>query len=424
MATGSFITPTGGSAGGSTLIPYAAYLDTVAGNDSIAILGDSSKPYLTMTALIAALPAGYDFTWTIYITGSTTDISMPIMPPRDITFNADARYIYNFNFDTGSGSIITITTKYFTYTFLNGNINLKSNSAANRSLGYGYQIGGYLQIKGNINIIDWSNEGSSGSSVSMINSDVTINEFIKRTAGSGLYIGNPIYARVKKVTYIGFFDGFLRSTNTFLSRITVDLISCSTTNSVNPLQANASNLELELKDVQITGSLNFIYTVQKLTLTDLTCSATVTNIDVGEALIVTGRIISDIPLFQLTRLSAKTLQNLEAKITGCYNYWGNSITIDNCRLTVVDYLSKNAVAGNPKVVIFKGNNIIKQTSKTLPLIHSYTSTSPSSVDISGTLNIESGITLVDQYTTVNYLNEANPSYRGIASALQTQTFLT
>jgi hypothetical protein len=423
MATGSFITPTGGSAGGSTLIPYAAYLNTVSGNNSTAVLGDGSKPYLTMTALIAALPAGNDFTWTIYITGSTIDISMPIMPPRNLTFNADIRYIYNFNFDTGTGGVITATTSYFTYTFLNSNINLKSNAAANRNLGYGFQINGYLQIRGHINIIDWSNEGSAGSSVSMVNSDVTINEFIKRTAGSGLYIGNATYARIKKVTYIGFFDGFLRSTNTFLSRITVDLISCATSG-VNPLQATSSNLDLEIKEIQVNGSFYIIYTLPKLTLSDLICSGTTTNIDVGEALIVTGRIVSDTPLFQLTRLSAKTLQNLEAKITGCFNNWGNSITVDNCRLTVVDYLSKNAVAGNPKVVIFKGNNIIKQTSKTLPLIHSYVSTAPSSVDISGTLNIEPNSTLVDQYTTVNYLNEANPSYRGIASALQSQTFLT
>jgi len=423
MATGSFITPTGGSSGGSTLIPYAAYLDTVSGNDSTGTLKDSTKPYLTMTALIAALPAGNAFTWTIYITGSTVDISMPIMPPRNLTFNADIRYIYNFNFDTGSGSVITITTSYFTWTFLNGNINLKSNATANRVLGTGYQLNGYLQIRGNINIIDWSNEGTDGSSVSMINSDVTINEFIKRTAGSGLYIGNAIYARIKKVTYIGFFAGFLRSTNTFLSRITVDLISCSTANTVTPIQATAVNLDLELKELQLNGALNFISTLSKLTLSDLICSATTTVVDVGEVQLVTGRIVSDVPVVQLFRLVPKILQNLEAKISGSFNYWtNNAVTIDNCRLTVTDYIVKN-VSG-PKVVIFKGNNIIKQTSKTLPLIHSYTSASPSSVDISGTLNIEPDSTLVDQYATVNYLNDARPSYRGIASALQTQTFLT
>lgn len=421
MAIGSFITPVN-SIGGSQ-IPYNVYLDTVSGNDTTGALRDSTKPYLTMTALIAALPAANIFAWTINITGATLDISMPIMPPRNLTFNADIRYVYNFNFDTGSGSLITITTSYFTWTFLNGNINLKSNSAANRVLGYGYQINGYLQIKGNINIIDWSNEGSGGSSVNMINSDVTINEFIKRTAGSGLYIGNPIYARVKKVTYIGFFDGFLRSTNTYLSKVTVDLIYCSTTNSVNPLQANASNLELEVKELQISGLFNFIYTLQKLTLSDLICSATTTGVDIGEVQLVTGRIVSDIPITQLFRLTAKTLQNLEAKITGGLNYWSNNIlTIDNCRLTVTNYIVKNA--SGPKVVIFKGNNIIKQTSKTVPLIHSNTSTAPSTIDITGTLNIEPDSTLVDQYATVNYLNDTRPSYKGISTAIQSLTFLT
>lgn len=423
MAIGSFITPTGGSAGGSTLIPNAAYLDTVSGNNSTAVLGDGSKPYLTMTALIAALPAGNDFTWTIYITGATTDISMPIMPPRNLTFNADIRYIYNFNFDTGTGYVITITTSFFTWTFLNGNINLKSNAAADRVLGYGYQSNGYLQIRGHINIIDWSNEGGAGSTVTMVNSDVTINEFIKRTYGSGLYIGNAIYARIKKATYIGFFDGFLRSTNTFLSRITVDLISCSTANSVNPIQAAAGNLDLEIKELQINGLLSFIYTLPKLTLSDLICSATTTGVDIGEVQLVTGRIVSDVPITQLFRLVPKTLQNLEAKITGGLNFWGNNaVTIDNCRLTVTNYIVKNA--SGPKVVIFRGNNIIKQISKTLPLVHSNTSTVPCTIDITGTLNIEPDSTLVDQYATVNYLNEANPSYRGIASALQTQTFLT
>ena len=207
MAVGAFITPIGSSSGGTTIIPNAAYLNTVSGNDSTAVLGDSTKPYLTMTALIAALPTTNIFTWTINITGATLDITMPIMPDRSLIFNADARYIYNFNFNNanvGGNIISTIYIGFFTWTFLTGNINLKSDATAERHLGNGYQNTSGLQIQGTINIIDWSNEGKSGVAMAINNSNVTINEYIKRTAGSVIFIGNPLYIRFKKMTYIGF----------------------------------------------------------------------------------------------------------------------------------------------------------------------------------------------------------------------------
>ena len=156
MATGAFITPTGSSGGsGTTIIPYAAYLNTVSGDNATAVLGDSTKPYLTMTALIAALPATIDFAWTINITGATTAITMPVMPPRDLTFNADLRYTYDFNFNNATGNYcISIASKFFTYTFLNGNINLKSDNVAGRGLATAFQGNSFFVISGIVYIID------------------------------------------------------------------------------------------------------------------------------------------------------------------------------------------------------------------------------------------------------------------------------
>jgi hypothetical protein len=423
MATGSFITPIGSSSGGTTIIPYAAYLDTVSGNNATAVLGDSSKPYLTMTALIAALPATVDFPWTIYITGATLDILMPIMPPRDLTFNADARYVYNFNFNTGTATYcISIASKYFTYAFLTGNINLKSDAVSTRALGTAYQTNSFLQLSGIINIVDWSNDGLSGSTLIMNNSSVTINEFIKRTSGSGMFIGNPLFTRIKKLTAIGFYSGFIRSFNTYLSKVLVDLVYCAATADMELMQANSTNLEVELKEIQITGILGVNNTLAKLTLNDLICSATVVSLNVGEAKIVTGRVVSDVPLKEITRLSPKLLQNLEAKITGNINYWGYTVTIDNSRLTITDYIVRPWIA-NLKLVIFKGNNIIKQTSQATPLIYSQ-AVYPYSIDIEGTLNISNGSTLTDQFGTITYVTNAVPSYNGLATAIQSGNILT
>ena len=424
MAIGSFINPTGTSGGGGiTTIPYTAYLNTVSGNNATAVLGDSTKPYLTMAALIAALPATIDFAWTINITGATTAITMPSMPPRDLVFNADARYIYDFNFNTGSGYIITGATKNITYTFLNGNINLKSDNVAGRSLGTGSQLTSYLIINGFVNIIDWSNEGVSSVGVILNNSELIINEIIKRTTGFSVFIGNPISLRIKKVTFIGFYNGILRSSSTYPSSlVTIDLVSCAATNQVELMAAQTpSNFNLELKYVDIIGIFSVSYPPSRLLLSDLTCGASVTSLNL-DALITSGRVISTTPVIP-QKVSSRTLQSLECYITGSINNWGTTLTIDNCRLTVNDFITKNAVTSS-KVVAFKGNNIIRQVSNTTPLIVANLAANIYSLDIEGTLNIPTTSVLTDQYGTINYLTNAVPSYIGTASALQTLNFLT
>lgn len=411
MAVGAFITPIGSSGGsGATIIPYSAYLNTVSGNDTTAVLGDSSKPFLTMAALITALPATNNFTWTINITGATLDISMPTMPDRSFTFNADIKYIYNFNFNTANvnGNIIsTIYAGLFTWTFLNENINLKSNASVLRILGNGYQSSSGLQIKGTINIIDWLNEGVNGTTVAMNNSNVTINEYIRRTVASGIFIGNPIYTRFKKITYIGFYGGIIKSVNTYLSKIIIDLVSCANTADIE-LVNNSSNLEIELKQIQITGVFGINAGLAKLTLDNLICSGTTTSMYLGEVSLITGKVVSSTPI-TYSRLASKTFQNLEATITGNLSFWTSTLTVDNCRLTVTDYLAK-CTGTNIKQVIFKGNNVIKQNS-VQPLIQSNSGVNHI-VDIEGTLNLLPGYEIVDKFGTVNYLTNAAPSYVG------------
>lgn len=425
MATGAFITPSGSTGGGgTTIIPYAAYLDTVSGNNATAVLGDSTKPYLTMAALIAALPATIDFAWTINITGATLAITMPVMPPRDLIFNADARYIYDFNFNTGTGYLVSTATRFFTYTFLNGNINLKSDAVANRSLGTAISTNSFLIIKGQINIIDWSNEGVSGSGVILLSSDLIINEVIKRTSGFAIFIGNPLSLIIKKITFAAFpLTGVIRSSNTYITNpVVIENIVCSFTSDVE-LTANAAlpNLSLELKLIQITGRFNISYAPTRLIFNDLTCTGSVTGLTTT-ASTTSGRILGTTPL-TFTKVASQTLQNLECYITGGNNNWASTITIDNCRLTVTDFITRAAVS-TTKIVAFRGNNIITQVSTTTPLIIALNSTTPYGVDIEGSLNITNGVTLTDQYATINYVALAVPSFIGKASALQTLNFLT
>lgn len=423
MAVGGFKTPTGSSTSSTAIIPYTAYLNTVSGNDSTAVLGDISKPYLTMTALIAALPATYDLTWTINITGATTAITMPVMPPRDLTFNADLRYIYDFNFNNATGNYcISIATRFFTYTFLNGNINLKSDNVAGRGLATAFQGNSFLVIRGIVNIIDWSNEGFNGTGVSLLNSELVINEVIKKTSGFGIYIGNPISLRIKKITYTAFQGtGVIRSNSASLSSlVTIDLISSATAaTDVELIQAPITNLNLELKSIQIAGIFKISYQPTRLTLSDLTCSGTTTRLDLDAALI-TGKVVTDVQVF-LVKLNSKTIQNLECKVVGNANNWGSTLTIDNCRLTVVDYLSRSATVG-AKQVIFKGNNIITQLSTTLPLINLTIATNVYSIDVEGSLNLSTGTILTDQYGTINYITNAIPSFIGRTSALQSANY--
>ena len=422
MAVGAFKTPAGSSAASTAIIPYAAYLDTVSGNNSTAVLGDISKPYLTMTALIAALPATVDLAWTINITGTTTAISMPaITVTRDFIFNADLRYIYDFNFNTGSGYLITGVARNFTWTFLNGNINLKSDNVIGRSLGTGSQLTSYLTIRGWVNIIDWSNDGVGSVGVILLNSELLVNELVKRSANFSVFIGNPVSLRFKKITFVAFHNnGVLRSSSTYLtSPVIIDLISSTTAATDVELVApqTPSNFVVELKSIQILGAFKISYPTARLILTDLTCTG-VTSLQVY-SLLVTGRIITDVS-FIPTKVFAMTLQNLEAKITGSTGNWGTALTIDNCRLTITDYIVRNAVT-SAKVVIFKGNNIIT-TLSTSPVIVALNATVPYNLDVEGSLNLTSNGLLTDQYGTINYITNAIPSFIGRTSALQSANY--
>lgn len=422
MAVGGFKTPAGSSTSSTAIIPYTAYLNTVSGNNTTAVLGDISKPYLTMTALIAALPATVDLAWTINITGTTTAISMPVMTvTRDLIFNADLRYIYDFNFNTGSGYLITGVARNFTWTFLNGNINLKSDNVIGRSLGTGSQLTSYLTIKGHINIIDWSNDGVSSVGVILLNSELLVNELVKRSANFSVFIGNPISLRFKKITFVAFHNnGVLRSVNTYSNiPVVIDLISSTTAATDVELVAPATptNFAIELKSIQILGAFKISYPAARLILTDLTCTG-VTSLQIY-SLLVTGKIITDVP-FIPTKVFPMTLQNLEAKITGSTNNWGTALTIDNCRLTITDYITRNAVASS-KVVIFKGNNIIT-TLSTSPLVVVNLPANIYSLDIEGSLNLTSNGILTDQYGTINYITNAIPSFIGRTSALQSSNY--
>jgi len=163
------------------------------------------------------------------------------------------------------------------------------------------------------------------------------------------------------------------------------------------------------------------YPPSKLILTDLTCTG-VTSLNL-DALITTGRVITDIPIIP-QKVNSRTLQALEGRITGSNNNWASTLTIDNCRLTVTDFITRNAVGVSAKVVVFKGNNIIKQLSTATPVIISLTSASPTVVDVEGTLNLSNGSTLTDQFSTINYIANAIPSYNGLATAIQSMNILT
>jgi hypothetical protein len=189
--------------------------------------------------------------------------------------------------------------------------------------------------------------------------------------------------------------------------VLIDLIFCASAGDVN-LISFSNNLEIELREIQITGIFQITNGLAKITLNNLICSGTTTSMYLGEVSLITGKVVSSTPI-TYSRLSSKTFQNLEATITGNLSFWTSTLTVDNCRLTVTDYLAKCTNTGL-KQVIFKGNNIIKQNS-VQPLIQTISSANHI-VDIEGTLNLLPGYEIVDKFGTVNYLTNAVPSYVG------------
>lgn len=80
----------GNPAASGAAVPYTAFIQTVTGNNSTAVLGDATKPFLTTDAALAALPTDNGIPWTFqFIDSGVTRTLTTISSTRKILHKCD-----------------------------------------------------------------------------------------------------------------------------------------------------------------------------------------------------------------------------------------------------------------------------------------------------------------------------------------------
>lgn len=91
--------------------PYTAFINTISGNNSTAVLGDSSKPFLTDVAALAALPANDGNAWDfVYLCNNVT---RTIIFPTQRKIRFICKNAGTFNLNNWFGFSVSIPEIYF-----------------------------------------------------------------------------------------------------------------------------------------------------------------------------------------------------------------------------------------------------------------------------------------------------------------------
>ena len=382
-------------------LPQSAYLDTEFGDDTTAILGDKDAPYLTMTALINALPPTLSTEdveeWKVVITGNVWDIDMPVMPVRNLRFISNALYPYKFNFDTenpanpGYCLEIPTNTQYQRYWFFEkGNISLKSAS--------GFCIGrnngtNYINLEGHVDIVDFDNSVSATPSICLSGENFIINEFINRSNGNstGLVPCNSSgYLRVKKVNFSFFNDNAINPTSSFYGIIDIDSVYSSTGVAIFP--TTGTNTTWNIKEIDVVGNLLAYETIKQINFIDTICGASVVALELRGQSIYTGKIVGNTPILY-PRTLGKTFRNFEGVFGGASNNWNSTVTFEDCILIVENALVNNATTMTVPSAIFKGYNTINQLNTANPLFIS--NGNNHNIEINGALKVNRDSVLSD-----------------------------
>lgn len=175
------------------LVPLAAFLDIVNGNDTTAAIENSKKPFRTIEKLLSSLPATTGETYNIYITGGTIPILRKIVN-RNLRFIAYRSTILDFtNCMEADGVthaafvIDTTSVTPYSWTFENKNISIISNYVGNKE----FNGSTYLSLLGNINLLEWRSRTTQSFQASFNIRASSIIEFIevRDTAQNTIVLG-------------------------------------------------------------------------------------------------------------------------------------------------------------------------------------------------------------------------------------------
>lgn len=355
-----------------SLVPLSAFLDIVNGNDAVATLENSKKPFKTIGKLISSLPTTSGETYTIYITGGVIPIlrKMPIRNFRFVGFTNTTLDFTNCKEDDGVTEAVSVLLNGSgTWTFENANISIVCNFVGTkvfRSAGSNGPI-----LKGNINTLNWhSLSGAFGAFYLPATTDLVINNIYESPqVGQILFWNNSTNydVRVKNL-----FCEFGRSIGN-TSRMTFDNITKIGTGSLvvslsfggyTASFINLGNVTLE-NCTLAPGSdgINFNGTLSPNTY-----------IAIGGINNLSGTVKSTTYLTAPLRSVTLNFKNFVGKVNNLLIGGAAQVTFENCIIDVNDklvsrYTAAPGAGGSTRedVIVTKGFNVFNQVDTTANL---------------------------------------------------------
>ena len=356
------------------LMPLAAFLDIINGDDSIASIGNSAKSFKTMSALINALPVHTGETFTIYIDGGIIPITRK-MPTRNLTFVANKATTLDFtncmedNGVTNAMAVLKNVSSFLTrvWTFNGSNISIICDYVGVKYFGV---ISEYslIALKGNIDVLNWKsrNEVSYRGFIIENGTDLKINTCFNSTQDtvlfSGLSTDNTIHIvnyKIVSANLLNYKGNLIIDNITKVgSTIFNATLGYSITKKIGNVQFDDGTLIIGATDIcQFNGKITG------------TCIVDLLNIKIIEGTLTSETYCTDQYLH-----SNILYRNFTGKLTNLLVVGTGKVTFENCTINVKNNLIRkySSGAGNSgsgsstisDIVTFRGSNTIIQDSTT------------------------------------------------------------
>ena len=356
------------------VLPLSVFLDTVNGDDNLAILGNINKPFKTLEKVFSSLPVTTSETYTIYLMSLTVNVlrKIPIRNINWVSYTGTTIDFTNCLEDDGithsQNVLVNNAGPERVWNFVNSNISLKCTYVGKKAFQMGGAEDSGISIFGNIDVFDWQSLGGvsfNGVFCPRSGSDFIINTMYDSPQNNTAFFlsGALKYSRIRiknlNVNYVRYL------TRTFVGDFIIEnIIQVGTASqSWTMHQGLNSNINLGFKNIAFNGSIT--PKVNTLTFDNSVLSSTC-QISLSGTLNITGNILSStLSLIDGFVNANKTFKNFTGKVDSLQLRGGETLTFNNCDMIVNDWLvSRETSATLLNCLFFKGSNTINRTNPT------------------------------------------------------------
>jgi hypothetical protein len=359
------------------LTPLSVFIDIVNGNDATAVLESYKKPFKTFEAMMLALPAYNEETYTIYSFGGTIPILRRINI-RNLEFvgiKATTLDFTNCKEDDGTTIPQNVLRKLHSFTntfwtFSGFNISIVSNNTNDVIFKYNSLATDTVHVLGYINSLIW--QGAPTQNVASFNTGSLSNFIINAvydTGASGKILscyGNIVINSFIVSRGIAFFyfanTAEIKNVTKANTGTTGNVYTCLGSGGGGVAYIKIGNIDINRPFLVRCTTIEFNNTV-----------ASATNISLGDADLIIGRILSGTGSVEAGSYTKNvTLRNFNGKLAESVHHVSGQITFENCFITVDNTLVSRyhlvQASTIQQCVTFKGNNTIVQTNPANDLI--------------------------------------------------------